>query len=119
MNFRVSNPQSAIRNPKSLRAFTMVEIALSLAIIGFALIAIIGVLPAGLSVQKDNREQTVINLDAAYLMMSYEAARSARTTSPITSYPSQIPRWLIPTAAPPGRWYMCSLPRTPTFPGSS
>jgi type II secretory pathway pseudopilin PulG len=68
MNFRVSNPQSAIRNPKSLRAFTMVEIALSLAIIGFALIAIIGVLPAGLSVQKDNREQTVINLDAAYLM---------------------------------------------------
>jgi type II secretory pathway pseudopilin PulG len=68
MNFRISNPKSAIRNSKSLRAFTMVEIALSLAIIGFALIAIIGVLPAGLSVQKDNREQTVINLDAAYLM---------------------------------------------------
>ena len=54
--------------PRSLRAFTMVEIALSLAIIGFALVAIIGVLPAGMSVQKDNREQTVINLDAAYLM---------------------------------------------------
>jgi hypothetical protein len=31
-------------------------------------VAIIGVLPAGLSVQKDNREQTIINLDAAYLM---------------------------------------------------
>jgi hypothetical protein len=46
----------------------MVEIALSLAIIGFALVAIIGVLPAGMSVQKDNREQTVINLDAAFLM---------------------------------------------------
>ncbi len=46
----------------------MVEIALSLAIIGFALIAIIGILPAGMSVQKDNREQTVIDLDAAYLM---------------------------------------------------
>ncbi len=46
----------------------MVEIALSLAIIAFALVAIIGILPAGLSVQKDNREQTVINLDAAYLM---------------------------------------------------
>lgn len=46
----------------------MVEIALSLAIIAFALVAIIGVLPAGLSVQKDNREQTIINLDAAYLM---------------------------------------------------
>jgi hypothetical protein len=46
----------------------MVEIALSLAIIAFALVAIIGILPVGLSVQKDNREQTVINLDAAYLM---------------------------------------------------
>ncbi len=62
--FRI--PRSALRTPHS--AFTMVEIALSLAIIAFALIAIIGVLPAGLSVQKDNREQTIINLDAAYLM---------------------------------------------------
>src|SRR5580698_3659943 len=52
----------------SIRGFTMVEIALCLAIIGFALVAIIGVLPAGLSVQKDNREQAVINLDAAFLM---------------------------------------------------
>ena len=64
----VGTPHSALRTPHSLRAFTMVEIALALAIIGFALVAIIGVLPAGLSVQKDNREQTVINLDAAYLM---------------------------------------------------
>ena len=46
----------------------MVEIALSLAIIGFALIAIIGVLPAGMTVQKENREQNIINLDAAFLM---------------------------------------------------
>jgi type II secretory pathway pseudopilin PulG len=64
-------PRSALRignAPRSLRAFTMVEIAISLAIIGFALVAIIGVLPMGMSVQKDNREQTVINLDAAYLM---------------------------------------------------
>jgi type II secretory pathway pseudopilin PulG len=56
-----------VRIPHS-SAFTMVEIALSLAIIAFALVAIIGILPAGLSVQKDNREQTIINLDAAYLM---------------------------------------------------
>jgi type II secretory pathway pseudopilin PulG len=68
MNLRASNPHSALRTPRSIRAFTMVEIALSLAIIGFALVAIIGVLPAGMSVQKDNREQTIINLDAAYLM---------------------------------------------------
>jgi type II secretory pathway pseudopilin PulG len=42
----------------------MVEIALCLAIIGFALVAIIGVLPMGLNVQKENREETIINQDA-------------------------------------------------------
>jgi len=55
------------------RAFTMVEIAICLAIIGFALVAIIGVLPAGLQVQKDNREDTLIGQDGEYFM---EAIRS-------------------------------------------
>ena len=41
---------------RSNSAFTMVEIALALAIIGFALVAIIGVLPFGLNVQRQNRE---------------------------------------------------------------
>jgi prepilin-type N-terminal cleavage/methylation domain-containing protein len=44
--------------------FTMVEIAISLAIIGIALIAIVGVLPLGMNVQKENREGTVVNQDA-------------------------------------------------------
>ena len=48
--------------------FTMVEIALCLAIIGFALVAIIGVLPTGLNVQQTNREETVIDQDAAVWM---------------------------------------------------
>ena len=43
----------------------MVEIALCLAIIGFALVAIIGVLPTGLNVQTNNREETIINQDAS------------------------------------------------------
>lgn len=46
----------------------MIEIALCLAIIGFALVAIIGVLPTGLNVQKDNREETIINQDAVAWM---------------------------------------------------
>jgi hypothetical protein len=46
----------------------MVEIALCLAIIGFALVAIIGVLPAGMNVQRNNREETIINQDAAVWM---------------------------------------------------
>jgi len=46
----------------------MIEIAISLAIIGFALVAIIGVLPIGMNVQKDNREQTIINQDSTMFM---------------------------------------------------
>ena len=46
----------------------MIEIALCLAIVGFALVAIIGVLPAGLNVQKDNREETIINEEASIWM---------------------------------------------------
>jgi len=50
------------------RAFTMIEIALSLAVIAFALVAIIGVLPAGMTVERDNQEGTLINFDANFLM---------------------------------------------------
>jgi type II secretory pathway pseudopilin PulG len=49
-------------------AFTMVEIALALAVIGFALVAIVGVLPLGLEVQKQNREDTIIDHKANYLL---------------------------------------------------
>src|SRR5436190_6976350 len=49
-------------------AFTMVEIALAIAVIAFALVAIIGVLPAGLQVQKENREETLIAQDGTYFM---------------------------------------------------
>jgi type II secretory pathway pseudopilin PulG len=46
----------------------MIEIAISLAVIGFALVAIIGVLPLGMNVQKENREETIINQDASVFM---------------------------------------------------
>jgi hypothetical protein len=62
----------------------MVEIAIALAVIGFALVAIIGVLPSGLEVQKDNREETIINQDAVYFM---DAIRSgARGADDLTNY---------------------------------
>jgi len=38
----------------------MVEIALCIAVVAFALVAILGVMPTGLQVQKDNREDTII-----------------------------------------------------------
>jgi type II secretory pathway pseudopilin PulG len=52
----------------SCRAFTMIEIAISLAVIGFALVAILGVLPLGMNVQKENREETIINQDASFFL---------------------------------------------------
>src|SRR5688572_26603896 len=80
---RVHHSRSA-RSANSETAFTMVEIAIALAVIGFALVAIIGVLPSGLEVQKDNREETVINQDAVYFM---DAIRSgARGADDLTNY---------------------------------
>jgi len=80
------NVQAADR--KSTAAFTLVEIAISLAIIGFALVAIIGVLPIGMNVQKENREQTIINQDATVFV---DAIRSgARGLDYLTNYVDAI-----------------------------
>src|SRR6185295_11838839 len=73
---------------RSESAFTMVEIAISLAIIAFALVAIIGVLPLGLDVQKENRQETIINQDAGYFM---DAIRNgARGLDDLTNYVTGI-----------------------------
>lgn len=62
------HPQPARRARRAVAAFTMVEIAMALAVIGFALVAILGILPMGMDVQKDNRRETVINQDANFLI---------------------------------------------------
>jgi hypothetical protein len=49
-------------------AFTMVEIAIALAVIAFALVAILRILPLGMQVQRDNRQDTIINQDGTYLL---------------------------------------------------
>lgn len=49
-------------------AFTMVEIAISLGVIAFALVAILAILPTGLQTQRDNREDTLINQDARVIL---------------------------------------------------
>ena len=48
--------------------FTMVEVALSIAIVAFAMVAIIGIMPTGFEAQRLNREETIINQDGTYLM---------------------------------------------------
>jgi prepilin-type N-terminal cleavage/methylation domain-containing protein len=78
------NRQSPVINHQFRRAFTMVEIAICLAIIGIALVGIIGALPLGMRMQRDNREQTVINQDATIFM---EAIRSGtRGMDDLTNY---------------------------------
>lgn len=62
MKFRFQNFYAA------RSGFTMVEVAISLAIIGFALVSIIAVLPLGMNVQRDNREETLIGQDATVFM---------------------------------------------------
>jgi len=77
----IVNRQSSIVNAGG---FTMVEIAICLAIIGVALVAIIGVLPLGLRTQRDNREETIINQDATVFL---EAIRNgARGLNDLTNY---------------------------------
>jgi type II secretory pathway pseudopilin PulG len=61
------NTRAAIHRG-SQAGFTMAEIAIALGVIAFALIAIIGILPSGLQVQRDNREETIINQDARLLV---------------------------------------------------
>lgn len=73
-----------IRNPRDARAFTLIEIALCLGIIGFALVAIIAVLPRGLDVQKRNREETIIGHDAEVWMSTLRGG--ARGYDDLTNY---------------------------------
>ena len=66
----------------------MVEIAFSLAIVAFALVAIMGVLPTGMTVQKDNREDTLINNDGYFWA---EAMRSgSRGVYDLTNFVEEI-----------------------------
>src|SRR3989440_390853 len=86
---------SALQFPRFLNppcrkeaAFTMVEIALCLGVIAFALVAIIGVLPTGIRVQRDNREDTVINQEG---LLWVEAIRSgSRGLDYLTNYVDTI-----------------------------
>src|ERR1035437_4208425 len=68
----------------SSRAFTMIEIAISLAVIGFALVAILGVLPLGMNVQKENREETIINQDATVFLSALR--NGAQGMDDLTNY---------------------------------
>jgi len=62
----------------------MIEIAICLAIVSFALLAIIGVLPIGMNTQRDNREETLITQDATMLINAIRTG--ARGMDELTNY---------------------------------
>lgn len=61
-------PARSSRRCDDASGFTMVEVALSIAIVAFAMVAIIGIMPTGFEAQRLNREETIINQDGTYLM---------------------------------------------------
>ena len=83
-----TGPQAGVLSRRGQRGFSMIEIAIALGVIAFALVAIIGVLPIGLNVQRDNRAETIINHDATCWM---EAIRGgAQGFDDLTNYVDQI-----------------------------
>ncbi len=79
-----SGPRPSALGLRPASAFTLIEVAISLAVIGIALVAIIGVLPLGMNVQKENREGTVINQDATLFIEAI--TKGARGMNDLTNY---------------------------------
>jgi len=81
-------PVSLAASRRSEQAFTMVEIAIALGVIGFALVAIIGILPSGLQVQRDNKAETIINQDATFWLETLGSG--AKGVDELTNYVESI-----------------------------
>ena len=74
---RDSEADAAVSSPKRVNrksqfvnaaAFTMIEVAICIGVIAFAIVAIIGVLPTGLRTQQEAHEDTIINQDGPYFL---------------------------------------------------
>ncbi len=73
-----------IRASRRTAGFTMVELAICIAVVAVAMVAIIGVLPSGLGSQQLSREETIVNQDATVLL---EAIRTgAWLSDDLTNY---------------------------------
>ncbi|HTI72531.1 MAG TPA: hypothetical protein VMF06_21325 [Candidatus Limnocylindria bacterium] len=85
-------------------AFTLVEIALCIAVVAIAMVALIGILPTGLTIQKQNREETLLAQEAQYLM---DVIRNGNTSLDVmTNYVDWIEL---------ARWYPNDAPNSPTI----
>ena len=66
--------------------------SISLAVIGFALAAIVGVLPFGMNVQKENREETIINQDQSIFVNAIR--NGEKGLDDLTNYVYAITNWV-------------------------
>jgi len=78
--------------------FTMVEIALCLAVVSFAMVVIMGILPIGSLVQKENREETLSLLDGNYLLQAIK--NGAQGYDDLGLYVDEILLYSRPNATP-------------------
>ncbi len=72
------------RRPRRAAAFTKIEIAISLAIVSFGILAILVALPTGMNTQRNNREDTIIGQDATLLLEAIQ--NGARGMDDLTNY---------------------------------
>ena len=68
----------------------MIEIAIAVGVIGFALVAVIGILPRGMNVQKDNREDTIISQDAPYFLNAIRNGERRTNNNILVNYLESI-----------------------------
>jgi hypothetical protein len=68
----------------------MIEIAIAVGVIGIALVAIIGILPQGMDVQKDNREDTLISQDAPYFLNAIRNGEMRTSNNILANYVESI-----------------------------
>jgi type II secretory pathway pseudopilin PulG len=94
-------PRPSALDPRPAAAFTLIEIALCLAIIGIALVAIIGALLTGMNPQRESRERTIINQDATVFMQAIRDG--AQGENDLTNYVYAI---AITNAASGGDGYL-------------
>lgn len=85
---RVGRGLPVRRAVRAQAGFTLIEIALALAVIVFAAAVIVTVLPLGLTTQRDNRAETIVAEDAMFWL---EAIRTgARGLDELTNYVEEI-----------------------------
>ena len=74
------------------RAFTLPEITLAIGVVAFGLVAIFSILPFGLTAQKDNRDDTIIRLEAEFwrdwLLLNAPSAEDIRRVERVELYPA-------------------------------